>query len=678
MANGASYRYDGRTLSQALRDEGLPDFPLAAVHCAIAERKGANAAGIGHRADLPDPGHEFGTGSTTASDDETLVVLRRLLEMAPNDFDRRDWVKLALSLRIGFGEALRGAFVAFSVRYTGTPCPETEAQRVWDSAGDPHEVSSIAPALALLRDVVGEDAWRAVWKEEFAKRDEWRGDSTGDVDEGAGNQAWPEPASRFLQDELPAAPTLPVDEVFGPRLSGWMKSAAEAKNAPVDYVVLSVLSVLSATIGNARWVSPWHGWTEPPVIWTMCVGLPSSSKSPAFDAVLSPLRKVERRLREAAEVGRKEWAEKNEIAKLAEANWKEAVKAAIKEGKTPPARPREADAGLSPHVPRLVVNDTTIERLGALLANQPRGILQMRDELAGWLEGMQRYTSGSDRPFWLEAFGGRSFTVERMGREPVSVDRLTVSVMGGIQPDRLKSLLSKSDDDGLLARFLPIWPEAVPVHRPGVWADEALMEGVIEKLLTLDLVTDENDEVRPWFVHFTEGARELMDDFRRAVREWEGEAEGLMQSFIGKLPGLAARLSLVLALLDWAMEGGDDPHEITVNHFGRAAHLVEADLLPMARRAYADAAILKEERAAIRLVGIIREQGWRSFTSRDVMRLERSGLGTKAKLGPVLALLEDGECIRLIDTQSNPQGGRPQRLFAVNPALRGGSHHPVA
>lgn len=481
---------------------------------------------------------------------------------------------------------------------------------------------------------------------------------------------WPEPSGRLLRSDLPPAPTLPLRDVFGSRLSQWVEDAAEAKGAPPDYVVSSVLSVLSSAIGNARWVTPWNGWNEPPVIWTMCVGLPSAGKSPAIDAALQPLRKAERILREAAEDDRKEWSERAELAKLAEATWKEAAKAAIKEGNTPPERPQDCDAGLPPHIPRLVVNDGTIERLGAILARQPRGTLQMRDELAGWLEGMQRYSGGgSDRPFWLEAFGGRNYTVERMGREPLTIDRLSIGVLGGIQPDRLKSLLFKSDDDGLLARFLPIWPDPAPLRRPGAWADEAMMERVLGKVLSLDLVTDEDGDTRPWFIPFSEDARSLMDDFRLTVRGWEAQSEGLMLSFIGKLPGLASRLALVLGYLDWAAEDDEEPHEISVNHFGRAAHLVEAYFLPMARRAYADAATPKAERAARRLVAIIREQGWRSFTSREVSRLDRSGLGTTKEINPALAMLEEGDCIRAVHPAATPQGGRPKKLYSVNPAL---------
>jgi len=484
--------------------------------------------------------------------------------------------------------------------------------------------------------------------------------------------SWPDPDPRLFRPSLPPAPALPLREVLGPRLAQWVADAAEAKGAPADYVFGALLAVAGATIGNARWVSVWQGWAEPPIIWTMCVGLPSAGKSPAIDAALQPLRKAERPLCEAAEARRKAWAEKAELAKLAESTWKEATKAAIKDGKTPPDRPTGCDVGPPPHIPRLVVNDGTIERLGAILAEQPRGTLQMRDELAGWLEGMTRYTGGSDRPFWLEAFGGRGYTVERMGRDPLTVERLSIGVLGGIQPDRLKSLLFKSDDDGLLARFLPIWPEPAPLRRPQAWADEALINAALAQLLTLELAPDEAGEARPRFVHFTEDACGLMDEFRMAVRGWETGTEGLMLSFVGKLPGLAARLALVLACLDWAADGADEPREISQQHFGRAAHLVEAYLLPMARRAYADAAAPKAERAARRLVAIIREQGWQCFTSRDVLRLDRAGLGTAADLDPALAALEAGECIRPVDAPANPQGGRPQRLYLVNAAIHGG------
>ena len=152
---------------------------------------------------------------------------------------------------------------------------------------------------------------------------------------------------------------------------------------------------------------------------------------------------------------------------------------------------------------------------------------------------------------------------------------LAVGVLGGIQPDRLRSLLIKSDDDGLLARFLPVWPNPAPIKRPDAGHDDAFLDAALARLLSLDIPTDEEGHERPWFVPFAEDAHDLLDAFRQQVREWEAGAEGLLLSFIGKLPGLAVRLSLVLGMMPWVSDETEEPREITAWHFGRAAHLVE-------------------------------------------------------------------------------------------------------
>jgi 5S rRNA maturation endonuclease (ribonuclease M5) len=481
---------------------------------------------------------------------------------------------------------------------------------------------------------------------------------------------WPAPDGRYLRAELPEPPVLPLEDVFSPKWAEWMRAAAEAKSAPADYVVAAVLAVFGSLLGNTRWVSPWQGWAEPPILWSVIVGNPSANKSPGLDAVLVPLKQAEKRIRDKDQAALMEWRSEAEVAKLAESAWKEAVKAAIKSDEDPPARPASADAGQEPFLTRLAVSDTTIERLAVILSRQPRGTLLARDELAGWLMGMTRYSGGgSDRPFWLEAYGGRGYTVERMGREPVFVERLAVGVVGGIQPDRLRSLLTKADDDGLLARFLPIWPHPAPVKRPSLFYDELFVENAISRILMLDMPVDGDGAKRPWFIHFSNEARACLDVFRETVRELEAGSEGLLLSFIGKLPGMAARLSLVLAYLDWATDEADEPKEVTAHHFGRVAHLIESYLLPMARRAYADASVEKGERAARRLALLIREHGWRQFSSREVLRLNRPGIGTSDELNPALKTLEEADVIRSSTDPEKPGRGRPVRIFNVNPIV---------
>jgi hypothetical protein len=66
-----------------------------------------------------------------------------------------------------------------------------------------------------------------------------------------------------------------------------------------------------------------------------------------------------------------------------------------------------------PQMPRLRQHDVTIEKVAELLARAaPKGLLIVRDELAGWIASMYSFNSGA-RAFWIEAYGGRPYRVER-------------------------------------------------------------------------------------------------------------------------------------------------------------------------------------------------------------------------------------------------------------------------
>ena len=76
----------------------------------------------------------------------------------------------------------------------------------------------------------------------------------------------------------------------------------------------------------------------------------------------------------------------------------------------------------------------------------------------------------------------------------------------------------------------------------------------------------------------------MLQAFREQARRWETAADGFLLSFIGKTPGLAVRLALVFAFLDWAASDEEiPPTEINAYHFGRASIFVTDYVLPMAR-----------------------------------------------------------------------------------------------
>ncbi|SMC14319.1 hypothetical protein ROA7745_04185 [Roseovarius aestuarii] len=482
---------------------------------------------------------------------------------------------------------------------------------------------------------------------------------------------WPEPDMTIGNPIRPPAPIMSdteFNQVYGP-WAQWLRNAAETKNAPIDYVALSLLTTASAAIGNSRWAVPWDGWSEPPVLWGMLVGDPSSGKSPALDAVLDPVKELEQELTETYKAQLSEWQAKDEIAKLQLAQWKSDAKTALGDGDEPPAKPDEADAGPKPVRQRIRVSDVTTEKIAVLLQSTWRGLLLSRDELSGWIGSMDRYSGGGgDRPFWLETYGGRSYTVDRKGSdEPILVDHLSVSIIGGTQPDKLDSLLVKSDDDGLLSRFVTVYPDPVPLKRPDAIIDSDALSNGLSRLRELTPANDEQGNLRPFYIHFSDTAADALHEFRRQCREWEGDASGLYKSHIGKMPGLVVRISNVLAHLDWcASTDGQYVSAIDVGHVGRARHLVGEHLRNHAFRAYGMTKLPVEVQGAKVIAGIIRSEGLRLFKVRDIQHRGRTGLATAGEVRAALNVLIDADWLRMVKEDS---GGRPTVSYAVNPRL---------
>jgi hypothetical protein len=163
-----------------------------------------------------------------------------------------------------------------------------------------------------------------------------------------------------------------------------------------------------------------------------------------------------------------------------------------------PPRPVEAEVVGEFVTPRLYISDSTIERLAILLQASPRGALVIADELAGLFLNMGRYSNGSDREFWLEAWNGKGYVVERMGRPAVRLENLLVGIVGGLQPDKLVKSF-EGDHDGMYARVCFSWPEE-PAYKP-LTNDVAEIEpdliNALSRLIGLDDGDDDEFVSRP-------------------------------------------------------------------------------------------------------------------------------------------------------------------------------------
>jgi hypothetical protein len=498
-------------------------------------------------------------------------------------------------------------------------------------------------------------------------------DKAGDAAE-AGPGEWLEPNMAVLRRSATEPPPLPLD-CFGPWWARWLSAAAQGANAPPDFAALPLLAVASAPIGNARWALVWKGWAEPPALWCASVGNPSSGKSPgAAPVARDALARVEATMARDHPAALAAWEAQAAYAAEAAKEWQKGMAAAAKAEEGPRPKPEAATCPPRPVRPRAKVSDATIEKLADLLAGLPKGVVHVRDELSGWLLNLSRYSGGTDRPFWLEAYNGGPYQVDRQKHpEPVFIPHLTVPIFGTIQPDRLGECLEGADD-GLAGRFLWAWPEPLRFARPAAAADA---DAAAERLLRLERLRMPNDDAgrpRPSYVPFSGEAAAVAADFAGDVQAREDAAHGLMRTALGKARGQMVRLALVLEWLWWSTEAPDapEPREVGGDAARAAAGLMDAYFLPMAARVLGDASIPDEERHARTLAEWIvatRPERVNVSAIRDGARLP--GLRESEPVKAACRYLAEAGWLRE-PPRDAARPGRPRGDWLVNPALAGG------
>jgi hypothetical protein len=484
--------------------------------------------------------------------------------------------------------------------------------------------------------------------------------------------AWSDPDLAYGGSGRSKPVPFPID-LLPSSWAGWCQDHATARSVPVDYVVAGLLASSSALIGNARWCSATPEWKEPSILWSAIVGSPSAGKSPALDPVLSAVRRIEQEGIEASRPAREAQEEAAKLAAAKHKEWERQVKDALQKGEKPPSLPPDAIEPDPVPLPRLVVGDTTPERLCSVLRDNPKGLLMHRDEIAGWLGSFGRYSSdgGGERALWLEAYGGRPHTIDRQkDPEPIIIPRLSIAVLGGIQPDKL-SLVTGGADDGFAARFLCYWPDPVAgfrLHRQAV--DGTLQFIALQRLHGLALVQNDTDTLQPGYVPLSDAAAAEFERFVVEVKQRAKEATGLMAGALGKAPGHLLRLALVLEYLAWSeVMLAPEPTSIGEIAMLAAIGLVDGYFLPMAQRVFGEAAIAEDERRAQELARWILRHRPKQFNARQVRRTIGGDLRDSKSMKQACEILTQAGWIRPIAKETGGAGGRSPLDYEVNPIL---------
>ncbi len=239
---------------------------------------------------------------------------------------------------------------------------------------------------------------------------------------------------------------------------GYVVKRAKALGVPVNAVLVYLLTFISSILGAAYKVTPIKDsdFEITLNLWGMLVAPPSSKKTPIFGSLENVFRYIcdfynDKRISlfdenqkaiEKLNTDRKVFKKDKEDVKLAEADNELARLRAVP-------------------IPSYIfaVNDTSPEALAEAFKHNARGILFYRDELSGLFNSLVRNGNENLRSMLTESFnGGKSFSLNRIGRGIITVPSMTLSLLGGSQGDVLvdafpNELLRGKGSDGLLARF---------------------------------------------------------------------------------------------------------------------------------------------------------------------------------------------------------------------------------
>jgi hypothetical protein len=483
-------------------------------------------------------------------------------------------------------------------------------------------------------------------------------------------QPFPRPR---LRDVLPYR-----KELLPPDLRDWIGDLVTRNDYQEDFLVVGALCSLGICLGSKVAVYPKQhdDWHEHCNLWGMLVSKPGTMKSPAMSAAMAPLRSVAARWTEDYTKAANEFIEKAEYAEIER---KSAMKVAQKlSDKGQQFELPEKSTEAPPRARRLSTSDTTKEKLASLMKENPTGLMAEYDELMGLFTAID--ADPGLKEFLLKCWSGKSsHHVDRVVRGSEFVPRACASIIGGIQPGRLRPLAAAGlnggeGSDGFLARFqLLAWPDP-PTGKftlvdqwPNHDAKKRAQE-VFDALADMDGLDfpNQNGCDTPG-LRFDDDAQQLFNgwycDLEERLRS--GTEPDAMVESLAKTRKLVPALALLLQL-------GRDPRSTSIGIEALENAIELSHIAESHQRRLHDCA--SEDVHVAHLIwqklldGKLEAE---SFSARDISRKGWTGLTDSAAVKEAMESLQDRYWIWPLEAKpAGGAGGRPSTCFKINPAAQ--------
>jgi putative DNA primase/helicase len=446
--------------------------------------------------------------------------------------------------------------------------------------------------------------------------------------------------------------------------------------------------MLSILCGRKLGIRPkrYDHWLVVPNLWGGAVGPPGVQKTPATQEALRYIRKLVGDFIAAYQEEKADYELKSQVAaakaKAAKADLEKAARGATSDEELL-QRAREIYASESekpPLLKRRILNDCSVEAAGERLAENPNGIMILRDELTGFFYSLDKQGNESARAFYLEGWDGlgENFVYDRIGRGTIIIEAVCIGIYGTIQPGPLSHYIRSAYSginegaDGLLQRFqLLVFPDTPPwkhVDRAPDLVARERYDSVFEQIEKLDpfaIGAERCSSGKIPFLHFDHPAQEFFNEWwcDLETRKLRGGNESpLMESHLAKYRSLMPSLALLFHLVEAVDQGVTGPVSLRATEMAIAwCDLLESHMRRICHYAMEDdvdaAQILRDRLGSLP----------NPFTTREVVQKGWTGLKFTEDVTRAVAVLEEKQWIKGVDVPAGSGGGRPSRQYWINP-----------
>lgn len=347
--------------------------------------------------------------------------------------------------------------------------------------------------------------------------------------------------------EVKSTPLIPIND-FPEYIQNFIYEYIKVYKIPRDYITASVIFSTAFAIGNKLELK--GKYDNIPLLWLALVGNVSSGKTDPLKTCLSYFTEKDSN------------SFKDYKMQLDASDLYESLSKKEKENEEPVPKPFYFQYLLNDYTPEALYNAHTINE---------RGICIYRDELKGWLDDFGRYSKSGEQSTMLSTYYRQPMQINRASKEPINIEKPSIYVSGGIQPEILKDLAKDSRaENGFLSRIMFVYPD---LDKKQHYSNRKLNPETlndyhrylnsltsIKEIINLSLSDEAETIYCKWF--------------NRNVDITNDEPKGYLKGVYGKLDVISLRLAIVVQGMDFVCNKYSS-NEITAKSMQTAVNLTE-------------------------------------------------------------------------------------------------------